>query len=374
MAEDLPEPRTKRKRTAPIMPREPGIPGFPVSMPTCGNDLIGIWSLPMEAVTQARLKICRAIPMSQRVELVRECTVQEYSMESIAMQHGPGEYRLVLNPGPMGAWGGKTSIITVSKEYARECGFDPMPIAPAPAPRLAHLRSMQETTQAMNAGQGMTPAMMVQLVESVVERVVERTRPAAQTVDPMAQMANMWTFLQGMQKSALDQALQLAGVANPVKDEEEGGGWLKVAQEVAPVAASFFAQMLDRKHAAPVPQVPAIPTLAPMEEPVAKIQVNASQDELRPFAGALAMLKPFGPLIVQKLSSVSSGKDAAQELSEYIPERLWDSVIGFSRMVSDRGVSLLSVIHPDIATTKGAECIAHIASILQNEINGGDNA
>jgi len=356
----------RRRGQAKHIEREPGIQGFVASMPTCGNDLMGLWSLPPEALTQARLKICRQIPMSQKVSLIRDCMVQEYSMESVANAYGAGEYRIILNPGPAGTWGGKTAIINIAPEYARECGFNPMPIDSAPAPRISQLRSIQEATQSMDRGQAMTPAAMAQLMETMIERVAERMRPAVPAVDPLQNMIQMMTFVQGLQKSSLDQALALAGLNRPQAEESESEGWLGVARELAPVASSFLSGLIQPRQAAPVPATEPR-EVNPQANQGGALNINATEDELKPFAGAIAMLRPFAGIISRKVAGTPTGQEAARELADFIPPGLIDAMIGFSKLVTAKGPSVLAVIDSDLVNAKGAACVAEIGKILESE-------
>lgn len=331
---------------------------------------MGLWNLPPEALTQARLKICRQIPMSQKVSLIRDCMVQEYQMEGIANAYGPGEYRIILNPGPAGTWGGKTAVINISPEYARECGFNPMPIEPPPPPRIAQLRSIQEASQSMNQGQAMTPGAMAQLMETMIERVAERMRPQAPPVDPLQNMMTMMGFVQGLQKSALDQALALAGINRPpLPEEKEDDSMISIVKELAPIASSFLQGMMaSRAPAQPAAATPReVNPEAATEQPM---NVNATEEELKPFAGAIAMLQPFGAIIVRKVNASPTGAEVAEEMAEFIPPGLVESTIGFADLVFQKGESLLQMINPGLATPKGRACILKIGEILKSEIEG----
>jgi hypothetical protein len=357
-------PRKKHESRFVKVNTETGVQGFQASMPTCGNDLIGLWDLPQEAVTQARLKIARTIPMSTKLELVRDCTVQEYSLESVARSFGKGEYQIILNPGPQGLWLAKSARITVSEEYARECGYTVF-VAPPAAPRFSELRSIQETTQAMQQGQAMTPQVMVQLMETMIERVAERMKPAAPP-DPMAGMGTMiqmMTFMNGIQSSAMETALKLAGLKNPTAPErDEEDSWPGVIREALPTLGELAKGFMAR---IPQPQPPAAPMPNPQTiEGDQPVSVPLSQDEMQSFAPMVALLKPHANVIVQ-LIKLKHSDDAAMEMASFIPEPMADQVVRFAELVSTRGAEVLNLIDPDLATEKGRECVIKIGELLR---------
>ncbi len=366
------EPAEKQKRTRRFskIEREPSTRGFAPAMPTCGNDLIGLWDLPPEAVTQARLKIGRSIPMSQQLELVRDCTVQDYSLESVAHTFGPGEFQLVLNPGPGGAWPGKSARIIVSKDFARECGFSPyMDPPPAPAaPRFSELRSIQESAKAMNEGGAITPQVMAQLLETVADRVAERLRPSAPAADPLAGMASMvqmMTFMQGIQKSAMDQALLMAGMRNPVAHEpEEEDSWPSVLREAIPVLGQIGQGLLSRTAPAPIQAAPIQEQPHQVEE--TQIMVPMNSDEIKHFATVVGMLKPYSAMILTILSKVQRGEDASGDLASFIPARMAPTMIEFADMAEARGAAVLSILDPALATEKALACVVGIGAILRD--------
>lgn len=368
MALETESPKPKRSRRFSQIEREPAAKGFAPSMPTCGNDLIGLWDLPHEAVTQARLKIGRNIPMSQQLELVRDCTVQDYSLESVAHTFGPGEYQLVLNPGPGKAWPGKSARIIVSKDFARECGFSPYAepaAAPAP-PRFSELRSIQESTRAMNEGGAFTPQVMAQLLETVADRVAERLRPSSPAADPLAGMASMvqmMTFMQGIQKSAMDQALLMAGMRNPVTPEpEEEDSWPSVLREAIPVLGQIGQGLLSRAAPAPAPAPTPQETPQPEEN---KIMVPMNSDEIKQFSSVVGMLKPYSALILTILSKVRTGGEASADLASFVPDRMRGTMIDFADLAETRGAEVLALLDPALATEKGLDCVVGIGRILR---------
>jgi hypothetical protein len=365
MALDVEGPTRKKREPRFVPPREAGAPGFGPSMPTCGNDLIGLWELPEQAVTQAKLKVGRAMPMSTKLELLHECTVQEYSLESVARKHGPGEYQIILNPGPMGAWGMKKATINVSQKYADENGFavfQAPPMLPA-APRFSELRSIQETTQAMQAGQAMTPAVMVQLMETMVERVAERLKPPP-PVDPMAgmgTMVQMMTFMNTIQNGAMETALKLAGLKNPVAEPDDEDSWPGVIREALPALSQLAQGFMSRL---PAPQGQAQPqpqVIEPEGEPMA---VPLSQDEMNQFAPMVAMLKPHAALIV-KLVSIKAPEQAAAELATFIPGPLRGLMVHYADLCKQRGKDALALIDPALVSDKGWYTVVEIGKILR---------
>lgn len=363
------EPKPKRtRRFVSKVPQEPGVAGFGPAMPTCGNDLIGLWELPQEAIKGARLKIARTIPMSQKLELVRDCTVQDYSMESIAHSFGAGEYQIILNPGPMGAWKGKSARLSISTDYARECGFsvyqEPAP-APAP-PRFSELRSLRETAQAIETGQGFTMEKMAGLMETMIERVAERMKPAAPPPDPLAGMSNMlqiMNLMRGEQERSVEMALKMMNLRGPGRgsddDDDEGDSWPSVIREAIPAVTQALSAMTNR---GPAPAQTIEPEPNPEESAVS---VPLSQDEIRHFAPAVAMLKPYAGMVKTVIDKARRGEDAAPDLASFIPVRMHPLMIEFSEVTKARGPQVLAILAPELATEKAAACIVQIGKILR---------
>ena len=364
MSIETEKPPRKKREARFVAPREPIASGYAANMPTCGNDLIGLWELPEVAVTQAKLKVARSIPMSQKMELLSECTVQEFSLESVARRFGAGEYQIILNPGPMGAWGAKRATINVSPKYADESGFSvyQAPAPPPIAPRFAELRSIQETSQAMQNGQAMTPQVMVQLMETMIERMAERMKPAP-APDPMAGMGTMMqmmTFMSTIQNGAMETALKLAGMKNPVAEPDEEEGWPSLLREALPMVSDLGKAFISR---IPAPaQAQSEPKIVNQEEQ--QVSVPLSDDEIKQFLPMVAMLKPHAGLIV-KLVSIKAPEQAAVELAAFIPEPMRPAMILFAEMAEQRGAEVLNLIDPGLNNPKGLSCVVEIGEILR---------
>lgn len=367
------QPKGRRlggRRGNPKMPQVADEPtrGYGPSVPTCGNDLIGLWDLPQEAITQARLKITREVPMSNRQELVGECTVQDYSMEWVAHKYGKGSYEIILNPGPGGMWPGKRAKILVSEAYARECGFTPFEVVTVPpAPRISELRSMKETAQVMQQGGAMTPEVLAQLLETAITRTAERLRPPTPPPDPMASltpMFQMMTFIQTMQKGAVDQALALAGMRAKLEAPEPGDdddiSWPGLFKAALPTLGQIGQALASRVAPAPVQEIAPEP-IQPKEQPV---EVPMTQAEIERFAAAVALLKPYAKMIVTIVTKSKNGADAAADLASFIPDRLAPDVVAYAQLAAERGPAVLALLDPGLTTEKGLACIVEIGRIL----------
>lgn len=96
-------------RTSPVV-----VPLAMPMLPTSGADLMALWELPREAWNGTLIKVTRPKYGSQQLELVTETTIEDYSMQSIARNYGPGDYILLLNPGPGGTWKKRESKVPIS--------------------------------------------------------------------------------------------------------------------------------------------------------------------------------------------------------------------------------------------------------------------
>lgn len=345
---------------------------------TCGNDLLGMWELPAEALTHARLKVTRQIYGTKQYELVSDEAVKDYNLAEVAREHGPGEYLMILNPGPRGSWPRRNTKVIVSADYARKAGFDPYPvqepprIAP-PAPRFSEIRSVQESGRALEQGQTLTPAMLGQLLETLGDRIAARVAPPAPVVNPMENMMVMFKFFQEMNQNSVTQALTLAGLKNPapVPEGPEETNWLEVVKELAPAALEIAKGIFHRPAPVETPAAPreVNPEAQPQEAPEPMRQeIPMTKEEASPFAGAVAMLRPFSGIMVRMLDRVERGEQCAEEMARFIPEALEGQVIDLARYAAERGPGVLAIIDPALATPKAAACMQAIAEILKGEL------
>lgn len=346
---------------------------------TCGNDLLGMWELPAEAMTHAKLKVTRQIYGTKQYELISDQAVRDYDLSAVAQQYGPGEYLLILNPGPRGSWPRRNTKVIVSADYARNAGFDPYPVPEPPraapvAPRFSEIRSVQESGRALEQGQTLTPAMLGQLLETLGDRIAARVAPPAPVVDPMANMMMMFKFFQEMNANSVTQALTLAGLKNPapIPEGPEETDWLGVVKELAPAALEIAKGIFHRPAPVEAPAAPreVNPEAAPTQEAPEPMrqEIPMTNEEAAPFAGAVAMLRPFAGIMVRMLDRVPKGEMCADEIAGFIPERLEGQVIDLARYTAERGPAVLGIIDTQLATPKAAACMLAIAEILKGEL------
>jgi hypothetical protein len=363
MEDSIKKPRKPRI----VKPPDPDTGGFVQSMPTNWKDLVGLWDIPDEAIQQAKLKIGRSKLGTRQTELVADICIQEYSLEMLAREFGPGLYFLVLNPGPRGAWPARNARITVSSDYARSVGFSAFG-SQEPAPfRIAEMRSVKEATQSQNLGQSMTPESLAQLIEMVSERTAAKLAPQQQQQQgTMESMMMMFKFFSDMQKSSMETAFQMAGMQRPesLDEEKESDSWLGIAKELAPVVRDVAGAIFRRD-----PQTRTVNPAEPIETPereeiMPQITIPISKEEAAQFAGAVALLQPFTSHISDMLGRVSDGAELAEELASYIPERLDSQIVALAKLGEERGKEVLGIIHPKLATEKGLQALKGIKDYI----------
>lgn len=372
MAEPIP-PKAPREKRQIKTQAVPGMQTFLPSMPVNGNDLIGQWNLPNEAITGAALKIARPVPMdAKKYQVLRVVTVRDYQLSSIARDFGPGDYILTLSPGPGGAWGSKHASINVSEDYAAECGFMalmPEPVMPPPPPRFSDMRVMRETAQTLNTGGTFTPEMFFSALEVFGEKLATRLAPPpapVQQFDPMM----IIKMLDDSRNSGIQLARDLMQGNLPGKDEDEDTGWPGVIREIAPhiapalagLATAFMGnrQPVQTQPAAPVEVNPAM-----VQQEQKKMEIPLTADEQRELAPAVALLQPYASRIVGMLAGVTSGFEISEGLAGYIGPDMEATMIKFAEIAEQRGPSVLALIHPGLASQKGHECLIGIGKILK---------
>ena len=374
-------PRAKRPENPNQTQAENG--AFLPSLPTSGNDLLSLWNLPREAWNGCRLKISRTKPGNFRqLELIGESTIEDYSMESIAREYGPGDYSLVLNPGPGGMWPAKVAKVPVAAEYARSAGYNPQGVTSAP--RMADYRSIGETSQALQLGTSFTPAMVAQLVETAATRAAEAAvraqapAPQAQGFGGMEQMISMWSMFSKMQETSLANVLALAGINKGTLPEaalEAETSWPDLIREFAPVLKEVAVTVLTPRQAPQAPQAPqAQPRIINPEPQEKPLSVPLSQDELKFLAPAVGMLRPFVGMILAGMKANPDPATLAPQLADYIPEALAEPMLRLAEYAETRGPEVLNIISPELANPAGVALCSAIADVLAPPIPGDGNA
>jgi len=371
MAEPL-QPKAPREKRQIKTQAMPGMQTFLPSMPVNGNDLIGSWSLPNEAITGAALKISRPVPMdAKRYQVLRVVTVREYQLSAIARDFGPGDYTLTLSPGPGGAWGAKHASISVSDDYAAECGFQalmPEPVMP-PAPRFSDMRVMRETAQTLNTGGQFTPEMFFSALEVFGEKLATRLAPPPAPVQPFLDPMMIIKMLDDSRNSGIQLARDLMqGNLPSGKDEDEDGGWPGVIRDIAPTIAPALAGLVqafmgNRQPVQPAAPVEVNPVAIQQEQKTMEIPITA--DEQKELAPAVALLQPYAARIIGMLAGVKSGFELSEAMAGYIGPDMEATMIKFAEIAEQRGPGVLALIHPGLASQKGHECIIGIGKILK---------
>ena len=369
--------------------------------PTCGQDLMGAWQLPARAWTGARLKVCRKIYGSNQLELIRETTLEDYSMDAIARENGAGEYDLIWPSDPNKEWGPHSCRINVSSEYATAAGWSAMPVIKPAPPRVADVRVYDDMSQALaRPGSDFTPAALASMMETIARNTAEQMRqytpPPPPPQDPMArfqEMFSLFDMLEKRQDTKMEKMLAFLGQKTPAAESAaEPVSWqqmlIPAVVEALPTIAEAAKAIFSPRQVvptggyypppvgAPPPQSPAIhqnqaPAVpaAPVEDPVMapapeQIKVPMSQEEIDHFAPAVAMLRPFAGIVVNTVNGSENASAAAAQIADYIPYKLEPLMIELAAMAKERGAEVLGIIDPKLCTEKGLACAVAIGDIL----------
>ena len=358
--------------------------------PTCGQDLMGAWQLPARAWNGARLKVCRKIYGSNQLELIRETTLEDYSMDAIARENGSGEYDLIWPSDPGKEWGPHSCRINVSAEYAQAAGWSAMPVIKPPAPRVADVRAYDDMSQALQMpNSSFTPATLAQMMETIARNTAEQMRqfapPPAPPVDPMArfqEMFSLFDMLEKRQDSKFEKMLAFIGQKSPAAEAAaEPMSWqamlIPAVVEALPTIAEAAKAIFAPRQVVPtvgnhppqsINQAPAVPAAPAEVHTMAKepetVQVPMSQDEINHFAPAVAMLRPFAGIVVDTIEKSENASAAAEHLADYIPGKLDPLMIDLATMAKARGAEVLAIIDRRLCTEKGLACVLAIGNLL----------
>jgi hypothetical protein len=344
------------------------------------------WELPPVAFRGGRLKITRRRYASLEHELVGESSVEAYEMGDISRNYGPGDYYLYLSADPQKLWKPRNCKVSISPEYAATSGYQSYPVQsmpqqPDPAlPRISEARALQATASALDGTKPLMVGDLASLVEMVADKTArairEQAPPPSMGMGPESMMT-LWTALNQMQAQAEERTLKLmARFQGREREEEEPKPeptWADAIMKSLPVLLSI----IQPKPAEPVPtlattQHPAAQEVAqpqpqPEESVSQRIEVPLNEEEVKEFAGAIFMLRPFVPLILDMMSKSTSMEAIAADIVDYIPGKLENQMIKLANLTKARGPKVLGIISPDLATDRGAELVVELVKILEDQ-------
>lgn len=358
---DQASPKKVRKPRTP--PTVPGEGSFAPIMPTNSRDILAVWALPVQALREGRLKITRNQYATNVKELIRECSVEDYDLKSIARDFGPGDYFLYLSPSPQRTWGMHNCKISVAPEYAESAGYQMYPIETRP--RVVDTAQLSQVATAMQSDKPLTVGDMTLLIKTVVDEVRRSEPQPSAPVVPMgmSEMMGLWESLGKIQREAEDRALRLTRRLEPEpRNDDEGDSITGMLMKALP---AFLTAFTPRPQPAQAPPVVLNPSPdPPQEEPPMTISVPLTQEEASRFSSGIAMLRPFAGTIVAMMERTTDDAAIAQELASYVPGRLEEQLIDLASLVDERGNAVLGIIDPRLQTVRGANVMRGIARVL----------
>jgi len=385
MSENARERTDNQAPTAPKLGRAPRVKKptlqgeriFQPGQPTSGADLMAIWDLPQQAHRAGRLKVSRKRYPTNELELLDEMLVEEFDLGRLAHDFGPGDYHLLLSADPQKLWGLHNCKVSVAPEYAAARGFqvyqERQPVQSYTLPRISEANALQAAASAL--GQTDRPLKvsdLAQLMEMMADRTAEaitRRQPAQlppMQGDPMQFFGAVLTMQQSMEDRAFKVEERLMA-GRPVDVEPNESSFAGDMMKLIPTLLQAF----KRPDPAPVPPAPAQavyadnpPALQETPPMQPQIQIPLTEEEAGRFALAVGMLRPWVPQVLNALSTETDVTKVAADLEGFIPPRMEQQLVDLNRLVQERGVSVLALIHPDLATPRGAELMQKVAAIL----------
>jgi hypothetical protein len=309
--------------------------------------------------------------MSQEMELVGEYMLQDYSMSVVAQEYGPGDYTLLLSASTAGLWGPHNCLVRVAPEFARANGWEPYPQQLATVPKVSEARALQGMATALQPGRALQVEDLALMQESLIEKTVTAVMAAMRNAAPPAPVNGMGpdqvlTFMSGLdaiRQSGKQEALEMFKMFN---GHEAGDGPAPRDDSWSGALGGLLSQALPGILAAFKPQ-PAAPAVAATVQEVPAVIVPMNPEEMQEYAGAVRMLRPFLPHILQLIGPGAVIDQAAAQLAEYIPAPLMQELVNLAALTAARGPNVLALIDPQLATTRGAELIAAVARLLTGE-------
>jgi hypothetical protein len=258
--------------------------------------------------------------------------------------------------------------VTVAAQYAAAAGFQSSYQTPQPQlPRISEVRALSATASALDGTRALTVADLASLMEMMADKTAAAIRqagPAPQMATDANNMMILWKAMNDMQKEAREDTMRLVHSMQSRDPAEPAGeaepSWIGSAMQALPQVIAMFAKPAPPPTLAGPPPAPAAPETAMINIPLTEV-------EAEPFRGPLALLRPFVPLILQSLDASPSVADVANNLVDWIPARLEDTLVQLDRFTSERGAGVLGLVSPLLANPRGVELIHHLATLLAGE-------
>jgi hypothetical protein len=188
------------------------------------------------------------------------------------------------------------------------------------------------------------------------------------------QFTRMQAFFSAQRAAAMEEVRRELGVEKPQREEEEtlSGVIVKILPQIAPIFAGMFAPRQDIPAAA---QVQAMPQ---GYDPVSGKQVPAVDPAV--LAGiphevqsmlehAVALLKPYAPLLANLEATGKPAQEIAQALCGYIGESAVEPLLTLADVVQERGFGVLQVLGPEFCKPRWAEIMAALRLLVMQKFN-----
>jgi len=329
---------------------------------------MGLWQLPRDAYRGGRLKLSRQQYASQTMELIGETSIEDYDLENVAQNYGPGAYYLLLSAHPTQLWKAHNCKVTVAPEYAQAAGHQTYSQVPAQRmPRLADVQALNTTAAALSSDAPLTMANLMILMEAVVERTVKAQAQAQPVLGGVDSMMALWTTLNQMQSQTRQETMAMVKMLQTGKTEDEPENeWAAIGSGIA-LALPSILEAFRPKSAHPPPAPSRIDNEpSPQEDPMRTVVACLTQTEVDSFAASVAMLKPFVPQILMMIERSPDDFAIAADLAEWVPRPLEANLLRLAAMVADRGFEVMGIISQGLQTPRGAAIMAQLAQRLNH--------
>lgn len=351
------------------------------SAPQTAQELVETWAIPARDLENVSVNVHRQKLGTRETELVANVPVSQYDFRSIAAEHGPGVYYLKGS----GRLARNVAKMSISQDYARQCGFGRIP-EPPPAPPAQDVHAVR-TLERVSTAAGIQGEELLSAIERACERAVESRlghNAALAGMDPFAMQDSQFKAVERqmdfMAKMEERVRRSIPGAAPASGEDDEAFSWASLLKIITPAIpalveafksrpAPVYAPQIPPPPQRPVqaqqPTIPAPPQGAPAENPAMKL---IPHEDLQVILPAVRMLSPFTGILSGMASDpAKQAQEIALDLVAWIPPGCFQAITRLSELASEKGPEVLEIIGPQFRSDRWASIVHRLAEMLNEE-------